>query len=418
MQHPRDGLRGTRRAQLRQMLLLNSADLSVYEVAEEVVSHWARLPPAISFERFEATARSHFYGPFLAAHVPSFRVGAETLVFVRLARGRGWVWASRIRVAHRNELPIANAHIGEEFLVLWPVPMAINAYLNYKDRARRLSAGQDEATQTEFAAAIKAHPPSTTFVPQQFWEDSIETARKLRAKDMTVSQRLFVASLTPHRTPFSPRLPGDKWTDALYAQDQLQLRRFLARHRLEGERQEEAAAAAAVTAAAEKQPRKRVAEAFAAQPVTRALVQRRRRARRRGCSLDLPDDLVERILSIHLAQSMERVAEMHEAAVRARLACQQFRRTTNAAIRCMLSTVAVAAHSLLGSCPREPDEVHLVVRAAGLTLRHALTLHPGRWHSYARRRLFMEKRDGARIEQATRMCPRHRCALLWGIGVV
>ena len=142
------------------------------------------------------------------------------------------------------------------------------------------------------------------------------------------------------------------------------------------------------------------------------------RTRRRGCSLDLPDDLVERILSIHLAQSMERVAEMHEAAVRARLVCQQFRRTANAAIRCMLSTVAVAAHSLLGSCPREPDEVQLVVRAAGLTLRHALTLHPGRWHSYARRRLFIEKRDGARIEPATRMCPRHRCALLWGIGVV
>lgn len=403
------------------MLLLNSADLSVYEVAEEVVSHLPRLPPAISFERFETTARSHFNGLFLAAHVPSFRVGAETLVFVRLARGRGWVWASRIRVAHRNELPIANAHIGEEFLVLWPVPMAINAYINYKDRARRFSAGQDEATQTEFEAAIKAHPPSTTFVPQQFWEDSIETARKLRAKDMTVSQRLFVASLTPHRTPFSLRLPDDKWTDALYAQDQLQLRRFLERRRIEGGRQGRQGGEEEKEEEEreeEKQPRKRVAGAFAAQPVTRALVQRNRRTRRRGCPLDLPDDLVERILSIHLAQSMERVAEMHEAAVRARLVCQQFRRTANAAIRCMLSTVAVAAHSLLGSCPREPDEVQLVVRAAGLTLRHALALHPGRWHSYARRRLFIEKRDGARNESAMRMCPRHRCALLWGIGVV
>tara|TARA_Y100000768_G_scaffold362054_1_gene320570 strand:- start:4955 stop:6085 length:1131 start_codon:yes stop_codon:yes gene_type:complete len=375
------------------MLLLNSADLSVYEVAETAVSHRARLPPAISFERFESTARSHFYGLFLAAHMPSFRVGAETLVFVQLPRGRGWAWASRICVAHRNELPIANVHFGDEFLVLWPVPMAINAYINYKDRARRFSAEQDEVVQTEFAAAIKAHPPSTAFVPQQFWEDSTETIRKLHVNDMTVSQRLFVASLTPHRTPFSPRLPNDKWAETLSAQDQLQLHGFLQKHNPEEESRE-------LTAAAQAR-KQHVAVA---------------RTRRQGCSLDLPDDLVERILSIHMAQNMECVAEMHEAVVRARLVCQQFRRTANAAIRCMLSTVVTAAHSLLGNCPREPVEVQCVVRASGLTLRHALSLHPGRWHSYARRRLVVEKRDGARTA-ATRMCSRQRCALLWGIGV-
>lgn len=374
------------------MLLLNSVDLSVYEVAEEVVSHRARLPPAISFERFESTARSHFYGLFLAAHLPGFRVGAETLVFVRLSHGRGWAWASRICVAHRNELPITNVHFGDEFLVLWPVPMAINAYINYKDRARRFPAEQDEAAQTGFAAAIKAHPPSTTFVPQQFWEDSIETMRKLHVNDMTVSQRLFVASLTPHRTPFSPRLPSDKWAETLRAQDQMQLHRFLQKRQPDEKHQEENAI---------KARKQLVAVA---------------RTRRRSCSLDLPDDLVERILSIHMAQNMECVAEMHETIARARLVCQQFRRTANAAIRCMLSTVATAAHSLLGNCPREPVEVQFVVRAAGLTLRHALALHPGRWHSYARRRLVVEKRDGVRIE-ASRMCPRHRCALLWGIGV-
>lgn len=374
------------------MLLINSTDLSVYEVAETAVSHRARLPPAISFERFESTARTHFYGLFLAAHLPSFRVGAETLVFVQLPRGRGWAWASRICVALRNELPIANMHFGDEFLVLWPVPMAINAYINYKDRARRFSAEQDEAAQTEFAAAIKAHPPSTAFVPQQFWEDSTETMRKLHVNDMTVSQRLFVASLTPHRTPFSPRLPNDKWAEALSAQDQRQLRGFLREHDPEEESREPAAAQA-------QKPHVAVA-----------------RTQRRGCSLDLPDDLVERILSIHMAQNMECVAEMHEAVARARLVCQQFRRTANAAIRCMLSTVATAAHSLLGNCPREPVEVQCVVRAAGLTLRHALSLHPGRWHSYARRRLVVEKRDGARTE-AMHMCSRQRCALLWGIGV-
>lgn len=376
------------------MLLLNSTDLSVYEVAEEAVSHRARLPPLISFERFESTAHSHFYGLFLAAHMPSFRVGAETLVFVRLPRGRGWAWASRICVAHRNELPIANVQFGDEFLVLWPVPMAINAYINYKDRARRFSAEQDQAAQTEFAAAIKAHPPSLAFAPQQFWEDPTATIRKLRVKDMTIPQRLFVASLTPHRTPFSPRLSNDKWAETLAVQDHVQLHCFLQKHAPEKERQE----------AEEGQSQK---------PLVAVA---RTQMRHRTTSLDLPDDLVERILSTHMAQNMECVAEMHETVARARLVCQQFRRTANAAIRCMLSTVSTAAHSLLGNCPREPVEVQFVVRAAGLTLRHALALHPGRWHSYARRRLVVERRNGARAE-ATRMCSRHRCALLWGIGV-
>lgn len=228
--------------------------------------------------------------------------------------------------------------------------------------------------------------------------------RKLYAKDMTVSQRLFVASLTPHLTPFSSRLPNDKWTDTLKAQDQIQLRRFLQRHWSERTVEQE-------------QKWEQEQEKGHKQPITIGCVQQRTRTRRWSCSLDLPDDLVERILSIHLAQSMEHVAEMHEAAARARLVCQQFRRTTNAAIRCMLTTVAVAARSLLGSCPREPAEVQPVVRAAGLTLRHALMLHPGRWHSYARRRLVVEKRDGTPFDQATRVCPRHRCALLWGIGI-
>ena len=58
--------------------------LDVYEVAEETLSHWAHLPPPITFERFEAAARAHLYSLFL----PSFGVGAETLVFVRLARER------------------------------------------------------------------------------------------------------------------------------------------------------------------------------------------------------------------------------------------------------------------------------------------------------------------------------------------
>lgn len=386
------------------MLLLDSTDLSVYEVADDTLKHWARLPPSMAFERFEATARSHVYGLFLAAHMPNFRVGAETLVFVRLAQDRGWAWASRIRVAHHRQLPIADLHIGEEFLFLWPVPMAINAYINFKEAARRSIAlttlGEEEAALMTFVDAVKAHPPSFAFLPQQFRDHDVETVREVRAKDLTVPQRLFVASLAPHSTAFATRSPADKWSDKMRAQDQKQLDRFL--------KQNHAVASAA-----------QAPGDGAIVPVVRACARPchdGQRRRRRSSAFDLPDDLVERIVCIHLAQSMDRAEEAQKAAAHARYVNRQFRRTTNAAIAHMLRTVTEAVHSLLGPLPREPAEVQRILCAAGLTLRQALTMPPVRWRSYVRRRFLLEKHDSGR-EPPVYACAdaRQRCALLWGI---
>ena len=82
----------------------------------------------------------------------------------------------------------------------------------------------------------------------------------------------------------------------------------------------------------------------------------------------------------------------------------------------MLRTVTEAAHSLLGPLPREPAEVQRILHAAGLTLRHALTMPPVRWRSYVRRRFLLEKQDTGR-EPLVHACAdaRQRCALLWGI---
>lgn len=388
------------------MLLLDSTNLSVYEVADDTLKHWARLPPSMAFERFEATARSHVYGLFLAAHMPNFRVGAETLVFVRLAQDRGWAWASRIRIAHHRQLPIADLHIGEEFLFLWPVPMAINAYINFKEAARRSIAlttfGEEEATLMTFVDAVKAHPPSIAFLPQQFRDHDMETVREVRAKDLTVPQRLFVASLAPHSTAFATRSPTDKWSDTMRAQDQKQLDRFLKRHN--------------ATDAFQKPGDSDIVPVVRARARPFRSQHNAQRRRRRSSVFDLPDDLVERIVCIHLAQSMDRAEEAQMAAAHARYVNRQFRRTTNAAIAHMLRTVTEAAHSLLGPLPREPAEVQRILFAAGLTLRHALTMPPVRWRSYVRRRFLLEKHDSER-EPPVYACAgaRQRCALLWGI---
>jgi len=383
------------------MLLLDSTNLSVYEVAEETLSHWTHLPPPITFERFEATARSHVYGLFLAAHIPSFRVGAETLVFVRLAHERGWAWASRIRVAHHDQLPIKDVLIGEEFLFLWPVPMAINAYINFKEAARRSLAIAEghETALLDFVNAVKAHPPTTAFLPQRFREHAVETVREVRAKDLTVPQRLFVASLMPHSTAFALRSPADKWTEKLYTQDQMQLNRFLQKLK----------AAPAIASSTGPTLRKRAS-------AQHQLPNRTRRPRRQWCVFDLPDDLVERILSIHLARTMEDVEEMRGAVADARLVCRQFHRTTNASVTRMIVAVTGAARSLLGVCPREPAEVQTIVHAAGLTLRHALTLQPPKWRSYVRRRRLLETYDRRVPHASVNVDARDRCALLWGIS--
>ena len=381
----------------RTMLLLDSSNLSVYEVADEILSHRTTPPPSIAYEHFESTARSHFCSLFLAAQFPAFRVGAETLVFVQLTEDGGWAWASRIRVRNLDELPIPEAYLGEEFLFLWPVPMAINAYINFKEKARRL--GNSETGEDAFVSAIKAHPPSLAFVPQNLDKNSaIGPLKRVGARDMTVSQRLFVASLTPHSSAFSVRSSADKWTEALRDKDQSQLRNFL--HKKDP-------AAPCDGSARSKGP--------AAGTRARA----RARSARSRVPFDLPDDVVERILSIHIAQNMDSAEDMKVAVTRARLVCCQFRSTATAAMKHMLVVVTKAAGSLLGNDPGEPSEVQTIVHAAGITLRQALMFRPARWDYYLRLRRRLEARDAASLHVIPRnYAATRRCALFWGISSV
>lgn len=378
------------------MLLLDSTTLSIHEVDAEVV-RTPSSPPRISFEHFEVTARSAFCSAFFATGSSDNRLEPEALAFVRLSSGRGWAWASRIRVAHRDQLPIADLTIGEEFLFLWPVPMAINAHLSIKERLRQ-SGGVPEPWAL-IARAIEAHPPSMGFVPHQRAGDAISGARALRAKDLTVAQRLFVASLAPHTTAFSARAPTDRWSEALGDEDRRHLHHFLI------------AAGADADAGAG-------ADAATPCPAARAHARRRRRAGARA-AFDASDDVVGRVACVHLSQSMGDLDEMRLAVARLRLVSQQFRRATDDALQQLVRTVTGAARSLLGDCPREPRDVQAVVQAAGLTLRHALALKDGGgWHTYVLARLLVDQCSGGVVPKPVRaLPPRARHRLLWDVGV-
>ena len=133
------GRRVRGRGRAHAMLLLDSTTCPIHEVDAEDTCSTAPLPPRISFERFEARARSHFCSALFA---PSFRrrSGRRRSCFVRLSSGRDGRGrrASASRTATSFRSPTLT--IGEEFLFLWPVPMAINAYLSFKERRASPSA--------------------------------------------------------------------------------------------------------------------------------------------------------------------------------------------------------------------------------------------------------------------------------------
>lgn len=367
------------------MLLVDPTNLSVYEIDPSTVTTLAS-PPSMPFEKFETTARSSFCSIFLAAKFPDCRVGMETLCFVELKHGNGWVWASRIRVLLAGEMPIEAYTFGEEFLFLWPVPMAINAYLNFKDKARRRQdAGE---AQLAFYHTVKAHPPSMGFVPNKRMTRSTDIAivREIRAQDMTVAQRLFLGSLSPQSTPFATRMPGDKWCDSLSLKDKSHLDSFL------------------LCGARTGRARARRVAAARARPVKRQF----------RVTMELPDDLIERIASMHLSEHMGRTDTLFSAVTQLRSVCRQFRDATEACIIQMLSGVGRVARSLLTDDPHEPAYVQAVVSASGLTLRYALGLPAEvNWGAYVAARRSLELRTKRVPHPLYQHSPSERFALLW-----
>ena len=379
------------------MLLLDLTDLSVYEVEEKTV-HSLSTPPCMRFDQFESISRSAFCGVFLTARYPECRVSVPTLTFIRLPRGGGWAWASRIRVLLAGELPIDASTFGEEFLFLWPVPMAINAYINFKEKARWRALNGN--APLPFFEAVKAHPPSMAFVPHRGMAHGygIAIVREVPTRDMTVAQRLFVGSLTPQHTPFLARTPCDKWCDSLSFNDKCHLDSFL----LCGARSGRSCGPGA---------------AMAGPSLDGVVAKLWRRLRRPA--IELPDDLLARIVCTSLAKHMASVDGLCGAVAALRGVCRQYRAVTDACVHRMLEGVIRTAHSLLTDDPCKPFHAQAVVSAAGLTLRHALTLSVWSdrlwdcWRAYIATRRNLEHRTRRTPEPVASQPPDKRLALLW-----
>ena len=312
---------------------------------------------------------------------PDCRVHHETLVFLRLRQGKGWVWASSISVANDGKFPTDEPVLGNNFFFIWPVPVAINAYLEIKDRKRQQIGGANR-----FFDLVVAHPPCFSFVPNKpdALQHALPTARRLTSQQLTVAQRLFVASLVPHASPFALRGHQDKWCARLGQRDQTQFEAWRATngpHPPAGHPAERG-----------ETPAARVS----------------RRARRKAACLlmALPGELLEHVLSFYLSTRIHDVGQLQAVVADCTAVSRQFRSATYSVVMRMLERVTGVARSLLDDRPTEPLEVQAVVHAACLTLRHALVLHPGDWKGYlAHRRSAAIRANSVASEQ------RHR--LLW-----
>ena len=351
------------------MFLIDPCDLSVHEVAKDQITVAQGGSVSRSEEQEERTGI--LAGMYMAKRFPLGQVDHETLVFVKLEKDRGWVWASTCKVRNsqvpcERGFPIPATTLGDDFLFLWPVPVAIHVYVNIKDKRRRQVANHNSGFHTQ----VLDHPPCFSYLPnKRDFPGSLRlpTVRKVSAKQLTVAQRLFVASLKPNASPFARRKPNDKWVVKLDNQDRAQFEAWRAaqQHRLPAH------------------PRVDLNEA--ADRAARSRSRRVRRNHRGACHLlGLPDDLLERVVSVCLSECLDSTLELREAVSGLITVSAQFRRATWYVVDHMLERVGRAAASLLTDNPREPLEVQAITQAACLSLQHALRIVPGDWPYYLR----------------------------------
>ena len=363
------------------MLIIDPTDLSVYRVSSKALTNVEgnirRLPrTAIPFGAFEKAALESYSAIILVSWRcggggANSRLNAESIVFVRLQGGKGYGWASRVHVEHANEYPhlARGQKLGSDFLMLWPVPMAVHTYLSFKDRARHRQIAVDDLAQM-----VLDHAPSMTHGGPN--NPAFEHEGRVEWADLSIAQRLFVASLAPQLPPFARRQLDDDWAEKLQE----------------------------VSAPWRMEPCTAMpTEAFASlMPPPPALAR---------VPLDLPDELVGRIVCTRLAEDLCSIEAAVTTVAQLGAVSRQFCACTRDALEVMLSRISWLGTAAISAYNGQPTHVQSMLWAACLTLRRAYRLetHPT-WYDYVRERRVVPAL--ARRHSRPRDAPK-RLALLW-----
>ena len=378
------------------MLLLDPTDFSLYRVPASTVDNWEAVWSIadMPFDAFEKAARTSYSSLIMeTARFPTFRVRSKAIVFVRLRDGKGWAWASPMRVRHSG---LYESVLGDErllaknMILLWPLPMAINAYLNFSERYRR----NPNALGMRI---VLDHPPPLQH--DQRCPDDFELAGKVAMGDLSLAQKFFIASLTPNLPAFALRQSADDWSRRLGEADGSNF--------------------AEVFASVSDQWRMKpvhVDDVFPPALVARIEANRKRYKRnalRSRVSLDLPDELVERIVCIRISEDMDRVERMANTVVSLNAVSHQFRVCTHDVVTRMLTHVRTAIGILCHHPSVDPRRVQADLWASGLTLRLAFSLYTSRQPCFmayvSGRRVFASHEGNGGQPSAAQ-----RRAILWG----
>ncbi len=337
------------------MLIIDSTDLSIYRVPPKALTNLndGSLPrAAIPFSIFEKAALESFSAIILASWQSGnggasfLRHCAESIVFVRLRNGTGYGWASRVCVQHKNEYPYLakNQKLGSDFLMLWPVPIALHTYLGFKDRVRDGMLTLDGAAQM-----VLDHAPSLTHAGPS--KPAFENEGKVAWADLSPAQRLFVASLAPELSPFAKRQLHDNWSDRL----------------------SEGCASSS--------------SSLAASPSSPSSPSRQSGALRRNVPFDLPDELVGRIVCTRLAEDLCSIETAVATVAQLATVSRQFCTCTRDALEVLLSRISWIGAAAISDFNGQPTYVQSMLWASCLTLYRAYRLdtHPT-WYDYVRER--------------------------------
>jgi len=379
------------------MLLLDPTDFSLYRVSKRTVENWEAVWSVsdMAFDAFEKAAHTSYSSLIMeTARYPTFRVRARAIVFVRLRDGKGWAWASPMRVKHSG---LYQSVLGEEkmlaknMILLWPLPMAINAYLNFSERYRLNPSAVGMRT-------VLDHPPPLQHA--QRCPGDFELEGKIAMSDLSLAQKFFIASLRPNLPAFALRQSADDWSRRLCEADGSNF--------------------AEVFASVSDQWRTkpvRVDDVFPPALVARTEASKRRRHKRNAprsrVSLDLPDELVERIVCMRISEDMDRIEHMAATVVSLNAVSHQFRVCTHNVVTQMLAHVRTAVGLLCRHPSVDPRRVQADLWASGLTLRFAFSLCAAQQPCFiayvcVRRFLASQERNGGQPSAAQRR------AILWG----
>jgi hypothetical protein len=249
---------------------------------------------------------------------------------------------------------------GSEILFVWPTSTSIHAFLEIKEAARRRGAGGGAAPP-----GTGAPRPALDFLPRKraFGCLDVPDARRLETRELTVAQRILMASLAPTSTQFPQKTEADTWAEQLERQDAIAFRRFGKSQR--AARGDDGAA----PSVAPRAPRA---------------------ARVGDAAFDLPDEVLVLVALARLEEEMGTADSVQAAALALMSVSRQFRRAARGALELDQARVRDACKSLLGTKPVPHQRVSGLLQRSGLTVRLALGLR-GPWYEYVRARRCVER---------------------------